>query len=289
MPDVERQLRDYFDAAVERITPEDVVAACNVATPVALQRRRRSHPAWAGGLAFAATAIVLGASLAAGTLTRHPDSSAEPGFTVGAGGDAVSVAATSWLLVVGVALIVAVSIALVATHGISTKENLMATTVTPPQRSAPPATPPTNRRLIAVIVILALALVGLAAWIVFDRASEPDLAPTAEVEALLADYEQAWRDLDGDALLSVTTDDYRFTSQGQTFDRQERASTFAVIADFDAVHTSDPVMVGDGPYYVTFAEEITVTGTTSPGVSTFRIVETADGLRVAEHAWVGDI
>ena len=67
MSRVEPQLREYFDAGVERITVEDVIAQAQVQQNrlEPLRQRRSFKPAWAAVGAFAVTILGLG-GLAAG-------------------------------------------------------------------------------------------------------------------------------------------------------------------------------------------------------------------------------
>ena len=73
MRDVETQLREYFDAAVERVTVEDVFARKRVAEQPRSRRVRWDHrPAWAAAAGFVATLFVLGGSLILGAAVRRP-------------------------------------------------------------------------------------------------------------------------------------------------------------------------------------------------------------------------
>lgn len=60
-----------------------------------------------------------------------------------------------------------------------------------------------------VIAVLAVAVVGLAAWMVFAmRPNSPSAAP-AEIQQLMDDYNAAWNAHDADALEALVTSDYR--------------------------------------------------------------------------------
>ena len=70
-----------------------------------------------------------------------------------------------------------------------------------------------------LIVVLAVALVGLVAWMVFMmRPNSPTAAPP-EIVQLMEDYTAAWNAHDADALEALVTDGYRIYSPAtQGFD-----------------------------------------------------------------------
>ena len=76
--------------------------------------------------------------------------------------------------------------------------------------------------------ILAVALVGLAAWVISDLAAGSDTAISSEVETLVNEYLAAWNSYNEEALLAVVTRYYvlRMTggqvpmSQGATESRE---------------------------------------------------------------------
>lgn len=45
-----------------------------------------------------------------------------------------------------------------------------------------------NRRLGVTVVVLAIALVALGAWVMYDLASQPETAATADINTLYDDY-----------------------------------------------------------------------------------------------------
>ena len=73
MSRVEPQLREYFDAGVERITVEDVIAQAQVQQNrlEPLRGRRNLKPAWAAVGAFAVTILGLGGLVAGLKLTER--------------------------------------------------------------------------------------------------------------------------------------------------------------------------------------------------------------------------
>lgn len=101
----ETQLREYFDAGVERISVEDVIARARVSegTLRPLRAKRNLQPAWAAVGAFAATLVGLGGLASVPKLT--------PRIYGDAGGGAVKIAEVGggtigvWLIAAFVAAI----------------------------------------------------------------------------------------------------------------------------------------------------------------------------------------
>ncbi len=221
----ETQLREYFDAGVERISAEDVIAGARVSEAglQPLRAKRNLRPAWAAVGAFAATLAGLGGFVT--VLKLAPRIAGD----VGAG--AAEIVDTSegtigiWLIAAFVAAIAAgLTVWLVRRSSKRTEneeeieseqgkvrvvetiehiESEEMTTEKTEQRSRWP---------IVVIVVLAIALVGLVAWMTLAmRPNSPNAAPP-EIVQLMEDYSAAWNAYDGNALETLVTDDYRFHS-----------------------------------------------------------------------------
>lgn len=250
------------------------------------------RPAWAAAVAFGATLAVLGGSLLVGLAMRDPQSEVGSSWFPEAIGEATSTVSDWWLLALAIAAALAVVGALVVRNQQPriSKETTMTTTIERPPAEQMETTERNNRWLVIAVVVLALALLALGAWVIFDQASQPETAATAEVESLYDDYLAAWMDSDADAFIELGTDDFVFTSFGMTFSQSEQAASVAMSGNPVFERVGDLVVMGDGPaYFVTAAEKITVRGTEYFGVSAYRIVETEDGLRIAEHHWVGNV
>ena len=149
-----------------------------------------------------------------------------------------------------------------------------------------------NRRLIFTVVALAIALVVLGAWVLYDQAAEPETAAPAAVQELLDDYAAAWNDFDGDAFLALVTEDYSFYDGEDTSGATVMASTIGGINrlfGLEVERVGDYLSIGDGPFYVTSIARITGAPASGDafeniGASSFLVVETADGLKVAAHS-----
>lgn len=159
-------------------------------------------------------------------------------------------------------------------------------------RQPPPVTP--SPTLGPVVGILAIVLVVLGAWIIYDFVQESALAPAAEISELVDDYVAAWNEYDGESFLETTRQGYTFTSSAAgTFDRDDQAQiveTDLRASAWQMTMLDDPLVVGDGPwYYVSFPVEIEamLTGARQ-GMSVLTVYETQDGdVLVMNHMYVG--
>lgn len=152
---------------------------------------------------------------------------------------------------------------------------------------------PSRRTLVVLIAVLAAAVLGLGAWLVVERNSTTDTAITGEVQQLLDEYYDAWNTWDGDAYLELVTDDGSFAVTGRTTSTAQQATIIEGLerVDWHVETIGDPIMVGDGPWYVTQADHLT--GDAYPdsghqGISTFTVVDDAGTLRISHHVYTGE-
>ena len=154
-----------------------------------------------------------------------------------------------------------------------------------------------NRFLTIAAMVLALALVGLSAWVVYDMTTAPETAVTAEIEELLDDYIAAWNSYDGEAFLELLTDDYVLDMVGASAAATQPASDASeLVNSLDAFEWSvavigERIMAGDGPWYVSEVEHFAGPDygpAGADGVSTLTIVDDGGTLKVARHAYVGN-
>ena len=299
MPEIEARLRSYFDAAVERVTVEDVVARQRVfETSDHPRRSRQLRPIWAAAAAFVGTVAVLGGSLALGFTVRRPALDAGSGSFTETLSDVTETRPASWLFIAAIAVAVGlVGALIVKNHQRRTrKEKTMARTMEAPTIEAPETAERNNRRLVWAVVGLAVALIALGAWSLYNQAADSETTPPAAVTELLDNYIAAWNDHDGDAFGELTTDDYIYTSADGEFTRAQIAWTIgseAAAVNFTVEMIGDAIATAGVPYYVAVvnrAETTATGGNTSAinAVSTFVIVETDAGLKVAEHRVVGN-
>jgi hypothetical protein len=146
------------------------------------------------------------------------------------------------------------------------------------------------RALTITVVVLAVALVGLGAWMIYDYATSSDTAVTSEVDTLLDDYMAAWNDYDADVFLALVTDGYTFEGFGEVNTAEEEAVGIAQLGNYDwnVELIGDRTMVGDGPTYVV-AQPNRVNSTLADyeGVSLFTIVERDGVYLISNHSFTG--
>jgi len=154
-----------------------------------------------------------------------------------------------------------------------------------------------NRALIVAIVVLAAAVLALGAWIAYDQTSSPETAVTDEIQILLDDYLATWNNQDGQAFLELVTDDYalHMTSGAVSMSQhaEQARGTLEALAgrDWSESVIGEPIMTGNGPWFVSLVEHFTAPGygpEGADGVSTFTIVDDGGTLKVARHTYVGN-
>ena len=153
-----------------------------------------------------------------------------------------------------------------------------------------------NRTLTAIVIALAVALVGLSAWVIIDRTSTPATAPSDDIAQLLDDYTDAWNSYDGDAFLQLTTSDYTFVTEQGTATAAEQASEINLLGNYGwhATQVGERLMAGDGPWYVTQVDLVenatsNLGAGSTEGISVVTIVDDGGVLRVANHTFFGDL
>lgn len=150
-----------------------------------------------------------------------------------------------------------------------------------------------NRTLTAIVIALTIALIGLGAWVIIDRTSTPDTALSDDVAQVWDDYVDAWNDHDGDAFRQLTTDDYTFTSELGTNTADSQAWAIDALGTYDwrVTPVGEPVMAGDGPWFVSQVNRVQDNTMTEPveGISVLTIVDDGGELLVASHTFFGDL
>ena len=306
MSRVERQLHDYFDAGVERISVEDVIAQAAVTETrlEPLKTQRNLRPAWAAVGAFAATIAALGGLAAVLSVTER--------FSGEFGSDAADVVQTDggtvglWLIAGLVAAVAAAAVTWMMRRPkkheepkdedqgkvrvMETMEGTSVNTTTEPR--AP------SRWPIVLIVVLAIAVVGLVAWMTLAmRPNSPNAAPPEVVE-LMEGYNAAFNAHDMDALEEFVTSGYRIHSPMIDYDIDGLRTE--MMPQFDAW---DWKLTGGEPYYAVAAngdvENASTLYVTSEGSAIsrsgpdhgqqgiFTVVRMDGGYLVAEHYFMG--
>ena len=303
MSRVEPQLREYFDAGVERISVDDVIAQAQVQQNrlEPLRSRRNLQPAWAAVGAFAVTILGFGGLAAGLKLTEEitGEFGADAAEIVAADGGTLGI----WLIAAFVAALAAGGVTWLIRRptekDTKDEENqgrvMVMETIEDTGREVGTTkeTKKPSRGPTVLIVVLAVALVGLVAWMVFMmRPNSPTAAPP-EIVQLMEDYTAAWNAYDADAIEGLVTSSYRIHSN--MIDR-----------DIEGVRTDQmPFNEGsgwqatdDGPYYAVAGGgntwyvsseggEITRGGADHSQNSLVRVVERNGEFRVDEHFFMG--
>lgn len=220
MPDVTQQLAAYFDATVERVTAEDVLAGSAVhvqngrSEPARVGRLR---PAWVVAGGFVATMVVIGGVV--GVALLFEGGAAEVGSGRAPVGDATDGLSGSWGLLIAVGLVLAAAIVglVLRSRREIVKEQTMQTLERPEVEVSPPSQSPAV--LIVLSALLAIA-VATAGWLfVENRSLQSDLDDalswpsvselTAEEQRIYdvlgpeGSFVTAWRAGDVDAMLEL--------------------------------------------------------------------------------------
>jgi hypothetical protein len=168
----------------------------------------------------------------------------------------------------------------------------MATTIEAPPAETTGTADHNNRGLIVTIVVLAIALLALGAWAIYQQTAESETAAPAAVEELLNDYGAAWNNYDGEAFLALTTADYVHDNGRVTYDQARTANLISIdlkAMNWQLEQVGDRIVSGDGPYYTAEVNQLTSGSTqANDGISTIVVVDTDDGLKVSSHVWTGN-
>lgn len=151
---------------------------------------------------------------------------------------------------------------------------------------------PGRGTLIGLVVVLAAAVVGLGAWLIVERSAASDVAVTDEVQQLIDDYHDVWNEYDGEAYLDLVTENGVHVVGGRATSASEQAMIIDGLGRYDwhVEPLGEPIMVGDGPWYV--AQANLLTSATYPeegyeGLSTLTIVDDDGTLRISRHVYTG--
>jgi len=136
---------------------------------------------------------------------------------------------------------------------------------------------------LAICAVLAFGLVSCSD-------DDTDTSISDEVQELMDEYTQAWNDNDGDAFLSLVTDDFRMVSSATETNAAQQASIIEQRWNWTVEEVGEGVMTGDGPYYVAVVDRLeSETAETLNGVSTVTVVDDGGMLKVSEHVYTGDL
>ncbi|MBT8207035.1 MAG: hypothetical protein KJO18_02080, partial [Acidimicrobiia bacterium] len=319
MRDATEQLNDYFEATVERITVEDIVASRQVVyVPARAPAIRPHRPVWAVAVTFITTMVVLGGSLGVGLMLRRESTDVGGGTTlpatVPAGGEA------PWIPWIGAGLLLVTVAGLVVARGRIEKLALNGGTAMTTTLQRPTPTDDrvdkllkTNRTLTLTAIVLAVLAIGFGAW-AFYQASGDDTAaadvtapvtsapivttappiatvpmiPTA-VAAVIDDWWAALNLRDGSVLDLYELGGYTQFGTERFFD-DDIASHLAGNASFDHEWLGEAVLIvddGNGRYVVARGLRNFDANSSFTSAMIFEINTQSDGQLLLGHtAWV---
>ncbi len=154
-----------------------------------------------------------------------------------------------------------------------------------------------NRVLTIISAILALALVGLGSWILYDVASGPTV-PT-EVNEVIDDYLQAWVGRDQEALRAATTEDFVINEYQYKWgvdeiilheiynDDVEGIISIGFLFPWEIELVGDLHVAGEDPWFVTVEENWAQNLWHYDGMATYVVIDDGGTLKIANHYWTG--
>lgn len=168
----------------------------------------------------------------------------------------------------------------------------------------PPPPPPTGHSigLWIALCVLALAVIALAAWVIVERGSDADSAVPEDIEALIDDYLEAWEQRDEEAMTSLVTLDFVVNEYyyERSIDRVFRTEVisddlegvlnvgFSPSREWTTEQVGDPIIVGDGPWFVAIGENWILDTWRADGMAHYVIVQENGELKIANHYWAGE-
>ena len=159
------------------------------------------------------------------------------------------------------------------------------------------------RKWMVSVLALTVALIGLAAWMAYDRMNQESVP--AEIEELLDGYLAAFNNQDEAAFLDAVTEDYllnefiylKYTNGDRTGaylnERVEdadidRITTVALQVEWQVEQVGEAIVAGDGPWFVSVGEDWTYEESLQlRGMASYVVVEREGGLKIDNHSWAG--
>jgi hypothetical protein len=299
MRDVSTQLADYFDATVERVTPEDVFAGSDVLgsiPPLKPAPRYQLRPAWTGAIAFMMTLTVIGGSLGVMMLLRSQLSPAGSGFAPSAiSSDSGTDADWLWVIMAGLVIVAlgAVIVMMVRWNRsrIETNGGLPMTTTTdkPQTEASVQKLHTTNRVLTVAVVVLALLAIGFGGWAIYQATTADEgTAMPDDVAALMDEWEAANRLNDGSVADLYAIGGYHLAGANRVTG-EDLAPEFSP-PGWTHEWTTEPYLIVDdvdSRYVVARGLEISNGSITSNSALVFELKRNTDGqLEILQTNWV---
>ena len=157
-----------------------------------------------------------------------------------------------------------------------------------------------SRWLVVLTIALAVLVVAMGAWIVYDLMTQPSVP--GEVEAVVQDYVAAW-EADDAAITALVTEDFQLNRYhyrpdatapgGVTWDLLVTDDIDGVVndliplVDWQVETGGDWIVTGDGPWYVSVVETWTFGDAVYEGIATYLVIDDGGAYRIANDTWVG--
>lgn len=200
MHDVTEQMAAYFDATVERVTAEDVLAGRSIHVqngrhdPV---HRRRLQPAWVLAAGFAVTIVLVGGAVVA-VRWLSTGSTTEFGTDRAPVGDAGAGVSVPWVLIAVGALLVASVVALVIRPRSKIAEEKTMQTLDRPEVETSPR--PRSPAIFVIAAGLLIAAAGLLGWWI---GSSGEGGAVSDVPDIVTQFNQALADGDAEGVAAL--------------------------------------------------------------------------------------
>lgn len=127
-----------------------------------------------------------------------------------------------------------------------------------------------------------------------EATTQTEASVTDDIQLLLDNYASAWNGYDGDAFLTLVTDNYIHESENGTTTALEAVRTIGQIAQHErkGTYVGEPIMYGENPWHV--AQATLLEGTVYPdgsveGLTVFAVIEENGDLLVARHTHIGGL
>lgn len=150
------------------------------------------------------------------------------------------------------------------------------------------------RSLRLAAVILTVIALGLGGWLGYVLLATQETEVTAEIQAVIDDYHNAWNDHDSEAFLRLVTSGYRFydTPGVMGDDAEETARMIGQqlrSLNWQVEQVGPSQMIGDETtVQVGTVNRITATGFTGEGVSVLTLVKVGDDWMVGRQVFTGN-
>jgi hypothetical protein len=181
------------------------------------------------------------------------------------------------------------------------------TTTTPPEGDARIASEPSagtkpKAGMWLAIGVLSVLVLILGAWIIIDQVSGSGSDVPEDIDALIDDYLAAWETRDEAAMRDLVTTDFVVNEYFYQASIDRSFLTMTLSDDLEGMlavgfspsrpwtteQVGDPIIVGEGPWFVAVGENWILEGQRADGMAHYVVVEEGGRLLIANHYWAGE-